>query len=339
MSYITIEKIDKYYGKNHVLKGIELQINKGDMVTLLGPSGCGKSTLLRCIAGLEELSGGKIWMDGEDITGKEAKDRNVGMIFQQYSLFPNLSVFENIAFGLKVKKEDKAVILDKVEKVIKIVELEGKESHLPSRLSGGQQQRVALARAMVTSPKVLLFDEPFSAVDAKLRRSLQSRVKEIHQQLGFTSIFVTHDQDEAMIMSDVIHLFNNGIIEQSGKPIEMYTAPKSNFAAGFIGHYNIITRADFQSLTGDHRQDTLDIAIRPETVELSRTPIPSQENAYSFKGVVRSSTIRGNVIRYSIESAGVRINADVLFRSLKIFDEGSELFVAIEKHNCLNLPI
>jgi putative spermidine/putrescine transport system ATP-binding protein len=337
MSYITIDKIDKYFGKNHVLQGIELKVEKGDMVTLLGPSGCGKSTLLRCIAGLEQISNGKVFIDGEEITQKEAKDRNVGMIFQQYSLFPNLSVFENISFGLKLKKVNKYEIIDKVEKAINIVDLKGKENQYPAQLSGGQQQRVALARAIVTSPKVLLFDEPLSAVDAKLRRSLQSRIKEIHRELILTSIFVTHDQDEAMIMSDQIHLFNNGKIEQSGNPLEMYTAPKSNFAAGFIGHYNIISQKDFLTLTGEKRLVGADIAIRPETIGISKIPFELHDDSYQFKGTINNHTIRGNVIRYGIESKGIKLNTDVLFRSFMLFDEGSEIFISIEKHNCLNL--
>jgi putative spermidine/putrescine transport system ATP-binding protein len=337
MSYIKIEKIDKYYGKNHVLQGINLEVKKGDMVTLLGPSGCGKSSLLRCIAGLEEISNGKVFIDGENVTWKEAKDRNVGMIFQQYSLFPNLTVFENVSFGLKIKKVDKYELIEKVEKVIDVVELKGKENQYGSQLSGGQQQRVALARAIVTSPKVLLFDEPLSAIDAKLRRSLQSRVKEIHKELKLTSIFVTHDQDEAMIMSDKIHLFNNGKIEQSGNPLEMYTAPKSSFAAGFIGHYNIISNDQFYDLTGEKSKFGADIAIRPETIAISKTPFELNDNTYQFKATIINHTIRGNVIRYGIIINGINLNVDVLFRSFMLFEEGNETFVSIEKHNCLSL--
>lgn len=204
MAYIELKNLDKSFGKNHVLKSIDLSIEKGSFVTLLGPSGCGKSTLLRCLAGLDEVSGGQIILDGQDITGLEAKKRNIGMVFQQYSLFPNMTVEENIAFGLKLKKLDKKIIRQKVKEAIEMVELCGKEKAYPSRLSGGQQQRVALARSVVVEPKVLLLDGPLNAIDAKLRKALQYNIKKISKELGLTCIFVTHDQNEAMVMSDKI---------------------------------------------------------------------------------------------------------------------------------------
>lgn len=210
MSYINFENIVKDYGQNKVLKGINLQIEKGKLITLLGPSGCGKSTLLRCLAGLEQVTSGHIYLDGEDITALAPQKRNVGMVFQQYSLFPNMTVEQNIGFGLKMQKIPNDIIADKVKDAIELVELKGKEKSYPANLSGGQQQRVALARSIVMGPKVLLLDEPLSAIDAKLRKSLQSRIREIHNELNLTTIFVTHDQDEAMVMSDVIQLFNQG---------------------------------------------------------------------------------------------------------------------------------
>lgn len=337
MAYITFEGIDKYFGKNHVLKNIHLEINQGDFVTLLGSSGCGKSTLLRCLAGLEAVSKGRIFLEGEDITEKNPKDRNVGMIFQQYSLFPNMSVFDNIAFGLKMKKVPKDQIEDRVQKTILMVELVGKEKQFPSQLSGGQQQRVALARAIVAEPKVLLLDEPLSAIDAKLRRSLQAQIREIHTELGITSIFVTHDQDEAMIMSDVIHLFNNGTIEQSDKPIDLYTAPKTPFVAGFIGHYNLIPKENFSRLVQMNVGNSKDVAIRPETVELSNTPFENNDQAYQFTATIKTHTLHGNVLRYTLFAQDVRLKADVLFRSFKLFKDGSMVYVSIDKHNCLIL--
>ena len=246
MSYIEFKNINKYYGDNQVLKNISLNVEKGQFVTLLGPSGCGKSTLLRCLSGLEEISSGQIIMDGKDITDLEPKDRNIGMVFQHYSLFPNMTVEENIAFGLKMKKKPKEEIAEKVKQAMEMVELTGKEKEYPDNLSGGQQQRVALARSIVQEPKVLLLDEPLSAIDAKLRKSLQNSIKQVHKALGLTSIFVTHDQDEAMVMSDTIHLFHEGKIEQSSDPITMYTSPVSKFAAAFIGNYNILTQQEFE---------------------------------------------------------------------------------------------
>ena len=264
MAYIELKKIDKFYGDNHVLKGIDLKIKKGDFVTLLGPSGCGKSTLLRCLAGLEQISDGQIMLDGKDITNEDPKDRKIGMVFQQYSLFPNMTVEENLSFGLKLQKMDSSEIHRRVKDAIEMVELSGKEKEYPGSLSGGQQQRVALARGIVIRPKVLLLDEPLSAVDAKLRKSLQTNIRMIHKELGLTSVFVTHDQDEAMVMSDVIHLFHDGRIEQSGSPVEVYTKPATSFAAGFIGNYNKLDSCDMERLTGKEWPSGR-IAIRPET--------------------------------------------------------------------------
>ena len=193
MAYITFEHIDQYYGSQHVLKDLNLSVEKGAFVTLLGPSGCGKSTLLRCLAGLEPVSHGRILLDGEDITHKAPRVRHVGMIFQQYSLFPTMTVAGNIAFGLKIQGVCRSEIAERVREVLEIVDLKGSEKKYPSQLSGGEQQRVALCRSLVTKPKVLLMDEPFSAIDAKLRKELQTRIKEIHEQLGMTTLFVTHD--------------------------------------------------------------------------------------------------------------------------------------------------
>lgn len=210
MSYIHFEQINKKFGSNHVLKDIDLEVEKGQLVTLLGPSGCGKSTLLRCLAGLEQVTSGRVYVDGEDITDVIPRRRGIGMVFQQYSLFPNMNVTDNVAYGLKLKKLPRAQIADKVEHMLEIVGLSEKKGQYPAQLSGGQQQRVALARAMVTEPKVLLLDEPLSAIDALLRKNLQIEIRRIQQQLGITTVFVTHDQDEAMVMSDVIHLFHDG---------------------------------------------------------------------------------------------------------------------------------
>ena len=239
MAYIRFENVNKSFGTNHVLKDINLDVEKGELVTLLGPSGCGKSTLLRCLSGLEQVTSGRIYLDGEDITDVSPRRRGIGMVFQQYSLFPNMSVKNNVAFGLKMKGTPKNEIDERVKEMLDIVGLSEKIDQFPMQLSGGQQQRVALARAMVTEPKVLLLDEPLSAIDALLRHNLQIEIRRIQQNLNITTIFVTHDQDEAMVMSDTIHLFNDGRVEQSGTPVDLYTTPASKFAAKFIGNYNI----------------------------------------------------------------------------------------------------
>ena len=334
MAYIEFKNIDKFYGDNHVLKGINLENNKGDFVTLLGPSGCGKSTLLRCLAGLEQISGGRITLDGEDITDKDPKDRNIGMVFQQYSLFPNMTVEENLSFGLKLQKLDSAEISRRVKDAIDMVELKGKEKEYPANLSGGQQQRVALARGIVMQPKVLLLDEPLSAIDAKLRKSLQTSIRRIHKDLGLTSVFVTHDQDEAMVMSDVIHLFHDGKIEQSGSPVEVYTKPVTSFAAGFIGNYNILDSRAMELITGKKWKDG-QIAIRPETFFLSRNEITTED--YCMQGTITDSVPRGNVLRYTININDVEVYADVLFRSTSMYNIGDKLNIGVSDRNCVRL--
>ena len=227
-----------------VLNNISLTLKKGEFATLLGQSGCGKSTLLRSIAGLEGVDVGRILIDGKDITNLSPRQREVGMVFQSYALFPNMTVFDNIAYGLKMKKVKN--IKSRVKKMIDMVDLIGKEESYPHQLSGGQQQRVALARALVMEPKVLLLDEPLSALDAKIRKSLQKELKRIQKELDITTIFVTHDQEEAMTMSDRIFVMNKGKVVQSGSPSEIYTSPVNTFVAKFIGNYNVCNMEVFR---------------------------------------------------------------------------------------------
>lgn len=337
MAYIEFRGICKSYdGVNQVLKNIDLDVEKGELVTLLGPSGCGKSTLLRSLAGLEQISSGKIILDGEDITNLPVQKRGIGMVFQQYSLFQNMNVEENIAFGLKIAKMDKLTISEKVKKAIEMVDLGGKEKSYPSQLSGGQQQRVAIARAIVMEPKVLLLDEPLSAIDAKLRRELQEKIKNVQKKLKITTIFVTHDQDEAMIMSDRIHLMNQGIIEQSGKPVDLYTHPVSKFAAEFIGHYNILDKSKLNILLPLEKFDDGFYAIRPETVQIQGEPI-MDNGMYTFEAVVENFISRGNVLRYTLRCGDVFFTSEVLFRSFALFEEGQKVYVGIEPHNILSI--
>lgn len=337
MAYIEFRGICKSYdGVNQVLKNIDLDVEKGELVTLLGPSGCGESTLLRSLAGLEQISSGKIILDGEDITNLPVQKRGIGMVFQQYSLFQNMNVEENIAFGLKIAKMDKLTISEKVKKAIEMVDLVGKEKSYPSQLSGGQQQRVAIARAIVMEPKVLLLDEPLSAIDAKLRRELQEKIKNVQKKLKITTIFVTHDQDEAMIMSDRIHLMNQGIIEQSGKPVDLYTHPVSKFAAEFIGHYNILDKSKLNILLPLEKFDDGFYAIRPETVQIQGEPI-MDNGMYTFEAVVENFISRGNVLRYTLRCGDVFFTSEVLFRSFALFEEGQKVYVGIEPHNILSI--
>lgn len=336
MAYITFKNINKSFGSNHVLKGIDLEVKKGELLTLLGPSGCGKSTLLRCLAGLEDVQEGVILLEDQEITHVDARLRQIGMVFQQYSLFPNMTVEQNLVFGLKIKKISKAEIKREVDGVLKMVGLEDKASAYPSQLSGGQQQRVALARAIVTKPKVLLLDEPLSAIDAKLRKSLQVEIRRIQKDLNITTIFVTHDQDEAMVMSDRICLLNAGKIEQLGTPTEVYTAPKTKFAASFIGNYNVLNSVEFSAIAGKGRKTAHVVVIRPETISISREK-KNSENSYVFKGTVVESLARGNVLRYTLNVNGIHISADTLFRSFSIFEEGTEVWLSVAERNCLEV--
>jgi putative spermidine/putrescine transport system ATP-binding protein len=335
MSYIQFENIVKKFGDNTVLSNIDLEVEKGELVTLLGPSGCGKSTLLRCLAGLESVTSGKIYLDGKDITDLNPKDRDIGMVFQQYSLFPNMTVAQNIAFGLKMQKVEKSEIDQRVKEMAEIVGLSERLSYYPSEMSGGQQQRAALARAMVTNPKVLLLDEPLSAIDALLRRSLQIEIRRIQQELGMTAIFVTHDQDEAMVMSDKIHLMYKGEIEQSAAPTQMYTEPVSKFAASFIGHYNMLPMKVFKDLTGWEGEGT-DVAFRPEVVEISTEPI-EHEDALVIKGNVTLSLPHGNVLRYAVDCKGQQIDVDVLFKEMTVIPNHSDVYLTLKKENCIFL--
>lgn len=338
MAYIEFRDVVKRFGDNTVLDHINFGIEKGDLVTLLGPSGCGKSTLLRCLSGLEQVTEGTIILDGEDITNVPASKRNIGMVFQQYSLFPNMTVEQNIAFGLKMQKTPQDVIDKKVAEAIAMVELTGKERAYPASLSGGQQQRAALARSIVTEPKVLLLDEPLSAIDAKLRKALQSRIREINQELNLTSIFVTHDQDEAMVMSDVIQLFHDGRIEQAGSPVEVYTNPVSEFAASFIGSYNQLRAEEYGMLTGTVVPAGNVVAIRPEIIGITAERPAEADGCYVVKGMVVDSVPRGNVLRYTVRVGATVLRVDALFRSFHMFNTGDDVFLTIPEHDCLVIP-
>lgn len=334
MDYICFKDIEKRFGTQTVLKKINLTMQKGEFASLLGPSGCGKSTLLRCLAGLETLTSGSIYIDGIDVTQKSPKEREVGMVFQQYSLFPNMTVDQNISFGLKMKHMPKAQIKEEVRNIIETVALTGSEKKKPNQLSGGMQQRVALARALVTKPKVLLLDEPLSAIDAKLRKNLQTEIRRIQRETNITTIFVTHDQSEAMVMSDTIHIMNSGSIEQSGKPSEIYIAPKTHFAASFIGNYNIISGNEFKKLSGigDYAEN---VAIRPESISISGENKFDSKEEIVAEGKIVDFTLHGNILSYRVNCNSVLLRVDVLYRSFNLFNIGGEVYIAVEKRNCI----
>ncbi|MFE1815339.1 ABC transporter ATP-binding protein [Metapseudomonas otitidis] len=283
---------------------IDCEIGKGEFVTLLGPSGCGKSTLLRCIAGLTEVDGGQILLDNQDLVPLSPQKRGIGMVFQSYALFPNMTAAQNVAFGLRMQKVGKDDSARRVQEALAMVELDQHAERYPHQLSGGQCQRVALARSLVTRPRLLLLDEPLSALDARIRKHLREQIRSIQQELGLTTIFVTHDQEEALTLSDRIFLMNAGRIVQSGDAETLYTAPVDAFAAGFIGNYNLLEAEAASRLL--QRPVSARVAIRPEAIALGEGGIEAE---------VRSHSLLGNVIRYRVQAQGVELLVDVLNRS------------------------
>ena len=298
---ISFTDVVKRYDDETVLKGVSFEIEEGKFYTLLGPSGCGKTTILRIIAGFSEASEGDVYFEGKRINDVPANQRQVNTVFQDYALFPHMNVFENVAFGLKIKKLPKNQIKEKVEEALRLVRLAGYENREISEMSGGQRQRVAIARAIVNEPKVLLLDEPLSALDLKLRTDMQYELRELQQRLGITFIFVTHDQEEALAMSDEIFVINQGEIVQSGTPVDIYDEPINNFVADFIGESNIIkaTMIDdylieivgkqFECVDGGMRKnEPVEIVIRPEDLSLTtveKGKLVARVDTQLFRGV------------------------------------------------------
>lgn len=297
---IELKGLTKTFGELQVLKGIDLTIHENEFLTLLGPSGCGKTTTLRIIAGFEEPSSGEVLFGGVDISKVPSYKREVNTVFQKYALFPFLNVFDNVAFGLKMKKMDKSLIQHKVTEMLDLVGLAGYEKRDVTSLSGGQQQRVAIARALVNEPKVLLLDEPLGALDAKLRKGMQTELKRIQKEVGITFIFVTHDQEEALSMSDTVVVMNEGIIQQVGSPEDIYNEPENRFVADFIGESNIIPAVmkkdllvnfdgfDFECVDkGFKDNEEVEVVIRPEDIEIVKA------KKAKLTGTVKSVVFRG----------------------------------------------
>lgn len=263
---IVVENVSKQFGSFQALDQVNLEIKRGSLVSLLGPSGSGKSTLLRVIAGLEAPDTGKIWITGNDATRKSVQDRNIGFVFQHYALFKHLTIRENIAFGLNIRKAQKTRTKARVDELLELVQLSGLGNRYPSQLSGGQRQRVALARALAVEPQVLLLDEPFGALDAKVRKDLRTWLRRLHDEVGVTAVLVTHDQEEAMEVSDEIVVMNKGRVEQVGSPAEIYDYPASAFVMSFIGPVNVLPSSS--RLFQDNRFDTShpQVFLRPHDV-------------------------------------------------------------------------
>ena len=306
---IQLENVHKSYGQTKVLKGIDLNIYENEFLTLLGPSGCGKTTLLRIIGGFEEPSNGQLIFDGKDISKVPPYKREVNTVFQKYALFPFLNVADNIAFGLNLKKMDKDVIEKKVSRMLELVGLKGFEKRDVTLLSGGQQQRVAIARALVNEPKVLLLDEPLGALDAKLRKDMQTELKKIQKEVGITFIFVTHDQEEALSMSDTIVVLNDGVIQQIGTPMDIYNEPQNRFVAEFIGESNIIEGnmikdclVNFDGIDwecvdkGFKDNEDIEVVLRPEDMDVV------EPEAGKVSGTIISKVFMGVHYEYLVET-------------------------------------
>lgn len=282
MSLLELKNITKVFDDNVVLKNIDIDIEKGKFYSILGPSGSGKTTILRIIAGFMEPTSGKVIFENKEISKLPANKRNMNTVFQSYSLFPHLNVYENVAFGLTLKKINEKIISQKVSNALKLVQLENFKGRMIDELSGGQQQRVAIARAIVNEPEILLLDESLSALDMKLRKQMQYELRQLQQDLGITFIFVTHDQEEALAMSDEIIVMNDGIVQQSGSPVDIYDEPVNHFVANFIGESNIVpgkmvedykvefVGKEFECLdAGIPQNEAIEIVLRPEDLDIT----------------------------------------------------------------------
>jgi putative spermidine/putrescine transport system ATP-binding protein/spermidine/putrescine transport system ATP-binding protein len=355
---VQLRGVSKHFGKVIAVDNIDLDIPNGSLLTLLGPSGCGKTTILRMIAGLETPTEGDIFIKGKRVNDTPIHKRNLGMIFQNYALFPHKTIFDNVAFGLKYRKIPKAEMRTKVKRALEIVRLPGVEKRMPSQLSGGQQQRIALARAIVIEPDVLLMDEPLSALDENLREEMRVEVGNLHEMLGITSIFVTHDQREALVMSDSIVVMNEGQKQQEGPPEEVYNSPISHFVADFIGHSNffsgVITALEGERIAiklddgaelmalqpGNwHEDQRIEVVIRAQKFDL--LPINHQEReaeANYFDGRIKARSYMGGEVRYFAETkTGTVVHIIGGIRS-ELFRRGDEVMIEFSPKDCHLLP-
>ena len=317
MSYLTLSHLEKTFGANRVVKDFSLDVDKGEFISLLGPSGCGKTTVLRMVAGFEVPTSGAISIAGKEVTRLKPNQRNIGMVFQAYALFPNLTVAQNVGFGLKVQGRPKAEIAARVAEMLALIGLSDLGNRYPFQLSGGQQQRVALARALAPKPQVLLLDEPLSALDAKVRVSLRNEIRAIQRELGITTIFVTHDQEEALSMSDRVVVMHEGIADQVGAPFEIYNRPATRFVASFVGTLNTLEAEVRDAATGRvalggteillHRplpEGRVTLGLRPEMVRLGQDGL--------------DTGLTGRVIDVDFLGAVIRLKADIGGQSLAL---------------------
>jgi len=340
---VKFENITKKFNETVAVDNVSCIFEAGTLTTLLGPSGCGKTTSLRIIAGLERATSGKILVDNEDVTILPATDRDVSMVFQSYALFPHMSVIENVSYGLKMIKVNKEEYTEKALETLKLVNLDGYENRMPSELSGGQQQRVAVARAIVLKPKVLLFDEPLSNLDAKLRRQVREDIREIQQKLGVTTIYVTHDQEEALAISDKVIVMNKAVIAQQGSPKDLYNFPKNKFVANFIGDANDVSaeiinkqsntyelKLAEMSVKIENNQDLKDkvtLALRPEKIKIKR-----DNNNNCIHATIKNASFVGSSYQYILNSKIGNLYV-VTGDTNDVFNVGEEVFLSIDEQD------
>ncbi len=349
MAYLTLSNISKQFGDSYAVEDFNLDIEKGEFVSFLGPSGCGKTTTLRMVAGFEIPTAGKIMLGGADITDKAPNQRNVGMIFQAYALFPNMTVAQNIGFGLRIRKEAESAVKERVDEMVNLINLQKHANKYPFQLSGGQQQRVALARALANRPQMLLLDEPLSALDAKIRVSLRAEIRAIQKRLGITAIFVTHDQEEALSISDRIVVMNDGHIEQVGTPFQIYNFPQTPFVANFVGSLNTaaaevldpekgllsmdgIQFVSAAKMDGLRKGDKVRMAIRPERFSFAS----EQKKANVVDAQVENITFLGSVVRVHILVGNTKFTMDTFnYPSLELPRIGAKEQVTCSKEAVL----
>jgi putative spermidine/putrescine transport system ATP-binding protein len=351
MAFLEFTDVQKIFGQTAAVEDFNLQVERGELVSLLGPSGCGKTTTLRMLAGFERPTSGTIRIDGVDMTNRPPNQRNIGMVFQSYALFPNMTVADNIAFGLKVARKPAAEIKTRIEEMLRLIHMEEFAGRYPYQMSGGQQQRVALARAIAIRPQVLLLDEPLSALDVKIRVSLRQEIRAIQRQLGITTIYVTHDQEEALALSDRIVVMSRGHIEQIGTPFEIYNFPQTRFVASFVGTLNVLTAQAVPGGDGRYIVDgqplevtrapiaagegtSVSLAIRPEAITLDA----GQLVVNHLRGTVEDVMLLGAIVRVRVKLGENSIHFDVFNKPhLELPRLGQNVTLAVPAEACMVL--
>ena len=342
---LEMNNIIKKFENQEVIKNISLTINKGEFLTLLGPSGCGKTTTLRIIAGFETLTSGSVLLEGKHVENKQPNERNVNTVFQNYALFPHMNVYDNIAYGLKIRKVNKVEIKKRVMEMLCLVQLEGYEKRKTDQLSGGQKQRVAIGRALINNPKILLLDEPLGALDLKLRKQMQVELKKLQKKLQITFVYVTHDQEEALNMSDRIAVMNEGVIEQIGTPEDIYERPQTKFVASFIGESNLIKtqikkideekisvhfgenemNVDYKNYDNSKNKESY-ILIRPENIKYSKV-----KSQFGLKAIIKEHSYIGSIIKTTMElESGLEIIVSDYDKKKDLVGIGSEVWMSFE---------